>query len=287
MDSIETIEILAPAKINFGLRVLRKRIDGYHDIETVFLPLEWHDTITIGEADTIQLTCSDPGLPTDARNLCMKAAKLLADRLNVSKGAYIHLEKNLPHGAGLGGGSSDAAATLMGLCQLWALECPSELLFELALQLGSDVPYFLSPKPALGQGRGEILTGLDLQESNAFSSFPANIVVAVPPIHISSRSAYDDIVPGDDQTIDLQSLVASGSSDEWKNALRNDFETTIFERHPVLKDLKQFFYEVGAVYASMSGSGSSVYGLFEEADQAKGAIKRCAYPGWCGFVLVR
>ena len=127
----KVIELQAPAKINFGLRILRKRNDGYHDIETIFLPLTWHDNIIVSESRKLFMTCSDERLPTDDRNLCMKAAKLLARHVAETRGAHIHLEKILPFEAGLGGGSSDAAATLIGLCRLWDVKCSARELFDI------------------------------------------------------------------------------------------------------------------------------------------------------------
>ena len=162
------LTLSAPAKINLGLHVLRKRTDGYHDIETVLHRIAWADTLTLRPSDRLEMTCSDPALPTDTDNLCLQAAHRLADRLGTSQGASIHLEKRVPYGAGLGGGSSDAATTLKGLQQLWEVDVPQEMLHEVAASVGSDVPFFLMETPAAyATGRGDRLTPLRDEEDDA------------------------------------------------------------------------------------------------------------------------
>ncbi|MDX1419144.1 MAG: 4-(cytidine 5'-diphospho)-2-C-methyl-D-erythritol kinase, partial [Rubricoccaceae bacterium] len=150
----------APAKINLGLHVLRRRADGFHDVETVLVPIGWADGLTARPAPGLRFTCSDPALPTDDGNLVVRAARALAGWAGVAPAAALHLAKRVPYGAGLGSGSSDAAHTLRLLARLWGLDVPADALHGLAAGLGSDVPFFLGDGPALATGRGEVLTPL-------------------------------------------------------------------------------------------------------------------------------
>ena len=269
----------APAKLNLGLHVLRKRPDGYHDLETVFLRIPWADTLTARPAEQITLTCSDSSLTTDETNLVMKAALALAEACGVGQGAALHLEKRLPHGAGLGGGSSDAAATLRLLTDLWKLDVTEAVLHRLALALGSDVPFFLGPAAAHAPGRGEVLTPLPGYRLR-FS-----LVVVVPSVSVSTASAFARIRPRDAQRPDLRTLVTSNDLARWRTALVNDFETPIFEAYPVIRTVKETLLEAGAGYAAMSGSGSAVFGVFEEeahAAAAAEAARRAGHTVWQG-----
>ena len=286
MGISETIEIQAPAKINLGLRVLRKRSDGFHDIATVFLAIEWYDRLSISASDSISMTCSDPAIPTDNRNLSVAAAEMMAEKFRVGDGVAIHLEKHLPSGAGLGGGSSDAASTLLALRTLWQLSSPIGELNELALNLGSDVPFFLDPRPALGQGRGDHLVYLTDTTQTQQLSFPYTVAVAVPPIHSSTATAYKNVFPQEADPYELRDLIVNGSVEAWRSNLVNDFESPIFALYPEISELKNRFYEAGAVYASMTGTGSAVYGLFEDEPRAIQAVDDCLFPSWVGRPLV-
>lgn len=259
---------LAPAKINLGLHVLRRRGDGYRDIRTVFIPIPWADRIGANEAESISLSSSDRSLPTDDRNLCIRAAQLLYERVKPGLGAHITLDKHIPYGAGLGGGSSDAAATLLLLNDLWDLALPRETLAELAAELGSDVPFFLSGVPAVGEGRGERLTPL-LDADGAGYVFPFNLCVVVPPVEVSTPEAYEMIVPRADRGVSsgrelLEDVVLSNDLERWRNELVNDFQEPVFSRFPVIQAAHQMLLDAGAGYASLSGSGSAVFGVFEE-----------------------
>ena len=263
----------ALAKLNLGLHVLRKRPDGYHDLETVFLRILWADVLTVRPSRHVGLTCSDSTLTTDETNLVMKAALRLAEAYDVEQGAALHLDKRLPHGAGLGGGSSDAAATLRLLADFWKLDTPEETLRALALALGSDVPFFLGPDAAYATGRGEILTPLHDPATGALYQLPYALVVVVPPVRVSTAEAYARVRPHATDRPDLRALVLSDDLARWRAALVNDFEKPVFEVLPAIRAVKEDLLEAGAGYAAMSGSGSAVFGVFEDEDKATAAAE--------------
>jgi len=281
-----TVSEKAPAKINLGLRIVNRRPDGFHDIETVFVALQWYDRIDLAPSPEITFTCSVPDLPVDGANLCVQAALTLRRHAGVREGARIHLEKRLPWAAGLGGGSSDAAATLRGLCKLWDLDPAPGELQAIAAGLGSDVPFFLNPKPSLGRGRGDELSPLPASDSKRPFEIPHWIVVVVPPIRISSRDAYGRARPGDFRGNDLADLVVNGSMAQWRAHVVNDFEAILFPTYPELESLKSGLYEAGAEYASLSGSGSAVFGLFLRKQDAERSLGGFPHPGWLGKALL-
>ncbi len=263
----------ASAKINLGLRVLRKRSDGFHDLETVFLRIRWTDTVTATAADHLSLTCSDPALPTNESNLVMKAARLLAEEKGTAQGARLHLNKHIPYGAGLGGGSSDAAATLLLLNDLWQLNCSPNELHTLAARLGSDVPFFLGADAAYATGRGEILTPLVDPATHQPYLFPFALVVVVPPVAVSTPEAYRLVQPNDHPRPDLRNVVCSNDLDCWNQELGNDFEAPILAQYPAIANAKQLLLDAGAGYACMSGSGSAVFGVFIHEATARQAAE--------------
>ena len=278
----------APAKINLGLHILRKRPDGFHDLETVFLAIPWADHLTARPAPTPSPTCPDPALPTDEHNLCFRAARVLADHTATPYGAALHLDKHIPYGAGLGGGSSDAANTLRLLTECWDLDVPEADLHMLAATLGSDVPFFLGSEAAFATGRGEILTPLRDPHIGAAYIFPFVLVVIAPAVHVSTAEAYGMIRPHDHNRPDLRALVCANNLARWRDALVNDFEGPIFEAHPVLGTLKAGLLEAGAGYAAMSGSGSALFGVFEDAHAAQAAAeaaRRAGHRVWWGRVV--
>ena len=262
------LESKAPAKINLGLHVLRKRGDGYHDIETVLVRIGLHDTLRIATADTFSFTCSDASLPVDEGNLCVKAVHVLAHHFDVDPQFTLHLEKRVPYGAGLGGGSSDAAHTLLLVNDFLELGASIDLLHTFAAQLGSDVPFFLGAKAALGTGRGEILTPIIATDGGEYR-MPYHLVLAVPPVHVSTKEAYQYVTPSDQNRVHLVDLVVSNKLDAWKTELVNDFEPSVFKTYPLIQDVKNHLYSGGAQYAAMSGSGSSVFGLFSDRAQCE------------------
>ena len=259
--------ISAAAKINLGLRVLRKRNDGFHDLDTVFLRIGWSDVLRFELAPVDSMTCSDAALPTDGRNLCMQAigAVRSAARGTNNVGVRIHLQKILPYGAGLGGGSADAAVCLRAVNKLLEAGLSDTDLHDLASDMGSDIPFFLRKSGvARGSGRGEMLSPLPFPEAlrNTW------LLVAVPPVHISTAEAYRGVRPDDTSDRDLSDVVSHGSLNDWKTGLVNDFESHLFARHPELAALKANLLESGAGYAAMSGSGSAVYGVFSSEEDA-------------------
>lgn len=277
----------ALAKINLGLHVLRKRDDGLHDIETVFVRIRWADTLHVERADALMMTCSDRALPIDDRNLVMRAARILQKEYEPAAGAHMHLEKRIPYGAGLGGGSSDAAAALILLNELWSLNLDREKLARHALDIGSDVPFFLGPEAALGTGRGERLEPLiDPQTDEPFRpAYP--LVVAVPEETVATAAAYAMITPRDGERADLREIVLSHDLERWRRELVNDFEAPILEAYPAIAEIKAALVAAGAGYASMTGSGSAVYGFFTESDTAAAAseaLRQSGHRTWTGVV---
>jgi len=250
--------ILFPnAKINLGLHVLSKRKDNYHNLETLMHPVGLYDILEFlpsRDKETI-FKVSGISISGDMEdNLVYKAYKMLKDRYNLPE-LKIHLHKMIPAGAGLGGGSSDAAFMLKGLNQFFGLQLSTGELQNYAALLGSDCSFFIMNEPALVSGRGEILSPADNYVKNL------RLLLFYPGFHVSTAEAYGGIVP-DPGRESLVSILNSGIQN-WRKTLTNDFEKSIFEKYPVLHDLKEKLYESGAVYASMSGSGSAVYGLFE------------------------
>ncbi|WP_103019452.1 4-(cytidine 5'-diphospho)-2-C-methyl-D-erythritol kinase [Salinibacter altiplanensis] len=260
----------APAKINLGLHVLRQRPDGYHDIETILHRIDWADTIAAAPAGTLSLTCSDPSLPTDENNLCLQAAHRLADAFDVTAGAALHLEKRVPYGAGLGSGSSDAAATLRLLTRLWNLDASLETLREIGGTIGADVPFFLTAPPAAhATGRGDTLS--PLSKDGAPYRLPCSLLVAVPTVTVSTPWAYGQVTPTEANRPSLRSLVLSEDPSHWQEALGNDFEAPVVAAEPAVGAVRAALRETDAAYVSLSGSGSAVYGLFNAADAARAA----------------
>lgn len=253
--------VFPPAKINLGLNIIRRRTDGYHDLETAFYPVPVRDALEIIIDPTIAESSSplfsSSGLRVDGpqeENICIRAYRLLKKDFPELPPVRMHLHKVIPMGAGLGGGSSDGAATLLLLNRLAGLEISPGQLLVYALALGSDCPFFLEAKPCFATGRGEIMQPLPLSLAGY------RLVLVNPGIHVSTAEAFRGVrpaIPGRPvSSILLESI------DTWKAALTNDFEQGIFQRHPEIGALKQALYTAGALYASMSGSGSSVYGIF-------------------------
>lgn len=262
----------APAKINLGLHVLRQRPDGYHDVETVLHRIDWADTIAAHPADELSMTCTDPALPTDERNLCLAAAKRLRDAFAVDSGATLHLEKQVPYGAGLGSGSSDAATTLKLLDELWALDASAADLLEIARQIGADVPFFLEEAPAAyATGRGDTLS--PLSPGGTPYRIPYPTLIAVPDVHVSTATAYAGVTPQETDRPDLPQLVASNELPRWRAELGNDFESSLLAAEPGVAALRRTLVDAGAEYVSLSGSGGAVYGVFSSRTTARSAVE--------------
>jgi 4-diphosphocytidyl-2-C-methyl-D-erythritol kinase len=253
--------LFPPAKINLGLRILRKRADGFHDLDTVFYPIGLTDVLEISPnptgrgVDTVQMKITGLELPgSNEDNLCIKAWKLLKADFPELPAVQMHLHKIIPTGAGLGGGSADGAYALRGLNEKFKLGLSTDQLIGYAAQLGSDCPFFIYDGPCLGSGRGEIL------EPISFSLRGYSIVLVNPGIHISTKEAFAGIRPQEDGK--PVRAVISQPIETWQDELINDFESSIFPHHPQIKEVKEQLIASGAVYASMSGSGSTVYGVF-------------------------
>lgn len=257
------------AKINLGLNIINKREDGYHDIETVFYPVGLKDALegiksgvgpaVDGKEIGIRFSCSGLEVAGEANhNLCVKAYQLLQNDFPSLSSVQLHLHKAIPMGAGLGGGSADGAFTLLLLDQLCGLHLSKEQLTHYALQLGSDCPFFIVNKPCHAAGRGEIINEIELDLS------PYQFVIINPGIHVATAAAFAQIKPGKPARAiaDIISLPVW----QWKELLVNDFEKTVSQTHPEIATIKRELYQKGAVYASMSGSGSSVFGLFEKGN---------------------
>lgn len=255
--------IRAYAKINLGLLVLERRPDGYHNIETVFHRVNLYDEIALSPAPEIIVESASEEIPRDGRNICFKAAELLQKELDVRDGVRITIHKNIPVGAGLGGGSSDAATVLRHLPSLWNRNADDLMLETLALQLGADTPYFLKNGSALATGRGEILNYFPLD-------VPFTILLCYPATHISTAWAYQQLTPRVIHT-NLKDAVLEGmkTPSTLSTGVRNDFEEAIFARHPHIQQVKTDLLLGGAVYALMSGSGSAMFGLFPRPDDAE------------------
>jgi 4-diphosphocytidyl-2-C-methyl-D-erythritol kinase len=249
------------SKINLGLHILRKRTDGYHDLETVFYPLPLTDALEIIPLGSHENSTSFPFTISGAElkgspgsNLCVRACQLLKKDFPNLPGVMMHLHKTIPSGAGLGGGSADAAFTLQLLNKMFSLRIPTTQLLVYANELGSDCPFFIINKPCYASGRGELLEEVQLDLSHY------QIVVVNPGIHIDTRLAFLNITAAMPEKSIKEIILRP--IEKWKDELHNDFEKVIFEKHPEIAELKYYLYGSGALYASMSGSGSTVFGIY-------------------------
>ena len=265
------------AKINLGLRVLRRRPDGYHEIETIFQQIDLHDRLRLrveknGGRPHIHLTVDAALLPADASNLVHRAAAEFVGRSGVRERIVLHLEKRIPVGAGLGGGSSDAAVTLLGLNALFGTVLSEPELVEIARGLGADVPFFLYGGTAYATGIGDMLEPVEPLLRDA------SIVVVAPRVPISTAWAYRALkisLTNTEKTITLTRFLRfEETGSVWRDELTNDFENVVFDRYPQLQVIKSTLYECGATYASLSGSGSALFGIFADDEQARRGIGR-------------
>ena len=246
------------AKINLGLNVIERRKDGYHNIETVFYPVGLTDVLEVVPSDTcLDYSFSSAGIelggdPED--NLIVKAYRLLRSDYHFPA-IDISLKKQIPFGAGLGGGSSDAAFMLKMLNEIFELKITNRKLEKYAALLGADCPVFIKNRPVFATGTGNIFTPVKISLKGYF------LLLVKPDIHVSTPEAYSQVMPEKPQT-SLVELIQKPIT-EWKDMIKNDFEKSVFPTYPEIELIKKSMYELGAVYASMSGSGSSVYGIFE------------------------
>ncbi|GAB3229847.1 4-(cytidine 5'-diphospho)-2-C-methyl-D-erythritol kinase [Algoriphagus aestuariicola] len=248
------------AKINLGLHITAKRKDGYHDIETCMVPIPLFDALEMIIDKKSAWTSTGLPIPGDPKdNLILKAEKLLKKDFPGLPNLNMHLHKNIPMGAGLGGGSADGAFALKLMNNLFDLHLDDFFLEEYAAQLGSDCPFFIENRPKIARGRGEILSEINLSLQGI------HLVLINPGIHVGTKEAYAGVTPTSAK-VALEEVIADRS--RWKEELVNDFEVSVFGRYPEISEIKSKMYDLGAFYAAMSGSGSSVFGLFEEKPKA-------------------
>lgn len=254
---MKTLTKNANAKINIGLQVLNKRSDNYHNINSIFIPISLCDIITINESIQFELRSNVQFNITDDENLVMKAAKKFNEALGINKAYSIKLQKEIPMQAGLGGGSADAAVVLKMLNEMNGNPFGDEYLAKLAIELGSDVPFFIFNKPAIAKGRGEILEFINFRRE-------INVLVVFPNVNISTKEAYEALKRTQEQVqeIDYYSAFNTGNYGQ----IINDFEQFAIEKHKEIREIKDILYENGSFFALMSGSGSAVYGMFDSLE---------------------
>ncbi|TDN37593.1 4-(cytidine 5'-diphospho)-2-C-methyl-D-erythritol kinase [Hymenobacter sp. UV11] len=269
------------AKLNLGLYVTARRPDGYHEVETVFLPLPWTDVLEVLPAPTGQaasdLTLTGRPIPGEvSTNLFLKAFELLKADFRDLPAAQMQLHKIVPIGAGLGGGSADAAFALRAIGEVFGLHLTTEQLENYARRLGADCAFFIENTPRLARGKGDIFEPIALSVSGTAC------VVVYPGLHISTPQAFAGIVP-QAPAYPLREALAQPMS-SWRATVSNDFEKSLAPTHPVLADIKQQLYAAGATYASLSGSGSAVYGLFKGVSEAPTLPWPAEYLVWRGVL---
>jgi 4-diphosphocytidyl-2-C-methyl-D-erythritol kinase len=251
---------LSYAKINLGLHITEKRSDGYHNLQTIFFPIKWTDIVEVIPANTLRLYVSGINpCANDEDNICLKAFRLLQHDFCL-KGADIYLHKHVPVGAGLGGGSSNAATVLLAVNEVFSLNMNTEQLLPYAAQLGSDCAFFLYSQPMAATGRGEILSPIDISLQGY------KLLVVKPEISVNTAQAYQNIVPCKDRPSLWE--IAALPVEKWRHRLTNDFEDSVFAQYPLLAQIKADMYRQNAVYAAMSGSGSAIFGIFRSIPDA-------------------
>lgn len=269
----KTFTLPSFCKINWNLKVLGKRADGFHELCTIFQTVSLFDKITFSQSENknLVLNCNNKNIPTDESNLIIKAAKLLQNNFNISKGAEIHLEKNIPFPGGLGGGSSNAAIALLGLAKFWSLKIGFDDLLKFAEKIGSDVPFFLYGGTALGAGRGtEIFPLREINEKY--------ILIVTPNENVSTAEAFARLNATNLTNLESKSMLqicrnGAEKFDLRQSGLKNDFEQSVFSFAPETKRVKETLLNSGAVKALLSGSGSSVFGIFDTEETRQTAQK--------------
>ena len=273
------VQLSAAAKVNVALEVLSRRADGYHEIATVMQAVDLSDRLVLEEADVLEVRTSAPGVPTDERNLAYRAAAALRQAAGIERGARITLDKRIPVAAGLGGGSTDAAATLVGLNRLWGLRWPTERLDELAVGLGMDVPFFLRGGAALATGRGERLTPL--------GSAALGLVLVNPRFAVSTAEMYGQVTPAmytdGARARDAAGALESRRATRVASTLYNGLESAARAAYPQIGQMQAALVAAGALGAAMSGSGPTVFGVarsWEQARQIRARVSRGSWECW-------
>ena len=272
---IGELHLRAHAKINLLLRIRGRRPDGYHDLETLFQSISLHDELTLAKSDCFEFRCDDPAVPKDETNLVVRAARAMSSALNLPP-VRIHLRKHIPSGGGLGGGSADAAMTMIGLLRLFGKTPAADHLHQIASSLGSDVPFFLVGGAAFARGRGELLTPLpDVQA--------VPLLLLIPDVEVSTSAAFSSWSSLTDRNESRENLIderraraiVGGGYRGYGSLLVNDFESVVFPQLPQLERLKMLLCEAGAFWCGMTGSGSTIVGAFGDSasrDHAAAAL---------------
>lgn len=257
------MKVKSPAKVNLGLNIVSKREDGFHNLKTIFYPIiDLYDEITFKTSSKFKFICDSPLPDLSNNNLILKAVEILEDYTGKEINLTIELKKRIPVGAGLGGGSSNAAATLTTLNKLYKFNLSQKELQKLALKLGSDVPFFLNRKTAIGKSRGEKLSPINFK-----IEYP--ILLINPGIHISTKEAFANIIP---KPVEFDyNKISVYNINELRKVLTNDFESFVFGKYPEIESIKNQLYSIGAIFVLMSGTGSTVYGIFKNVESAKEA----------------
>lgn len=260
------MELKAYAKINLGLDVVRRREDGYHEVRMIMQSIGLYDTLDVSAEDTpgIRITTDNTTLPTDKDNLIYKAAKLLMDEYNIDKGLCVNLNKNIPIAAGLAGGSTDAAATMKAVNEIFGLGLSEDELMKRAVKIGADVPYCILGGTAISEGIGEILTPIN--------PCPAcHVLIAKPPVGVSTKYVYQNLQIDKIVHPDIDSIIEGISKSDIRmvaDNLGNVLESVTVALHPVINDIKKMMTDAGAMASLMSGSGPTVFGMFTDKDDA-------------------
>ena len=254
--------VKSPAKINIGLNIINKRNDGFHNLETIFYPINLYDEIRFTKSDKFSFNSNDENLNKEKTNLIIKAKESLEKHFNIQLPVKVFLDKHIPIGAGLGGGSSNAASTILALTKLFNLELDSETVGRLALNLGSDVPFFINPAPSLAESRGEILYSINLK-------LDKYILIVNPGIHVATKWAFVLIKPNQPKE-SLKSFIGESeiSIDDVMKIASNDFEKIVFEHFPEIKEIKEKMLYFGAISSMMTGTGSTVWAMFDDEEAA-------------------
>ncbi|MCL5884920.1 MAG: 4-(cytidine 5'-diphospho)-2-C-methyl-D-erythritol kinase [Deltaproteobacteria bacterium] len=266
MSASHGLSFLAPAKLNISLKVFGRRPDGYHNIRTVMVPVTLYDEVTVEEAPSgISVEANDPGVPADARNICHKAAALFMERAGAPRGVRIRIRKRIPREAGLGGGSSDAAATLKGLLALTEWNPPGGAMMEIASRVGADVPFFALGRPALAEGFGDVLTPVRWD-------VPFFAAIVKPPFGLPTREGYERLGRGSGGPPGRLKTPSFRTWDDVAGAVENDFEAAWGNDRPEIGRIKEGLRAAGAEGAGLTGSGSAVFGLFRTETEARRAL---------------
>ena len=271
---MKTLKLNAYAKINLGLDVVKKREDGYHEVRMIMQTINMYDHLTMNtlKEDKIVLSTNLAFLPIDENNLVYKAVKLIKEKHNIKTGVSIQLEKHIPVAAGMAGGSTDCAAALVGMNQLFDLKLSQQTLMDYGVTLGADVPYCILRGTALSEGIGEILTPLPPVPQ-------CHVLIAKPPIHVSTKFVYENLKLNELKTHpDIDGMIEAIKEHNLSgiaNRLGNVLETVTIPEYPEIATLKQLMLEAGAINSLMSGSGPTVFGLFEKEEDAKKAYELC------------